>query len=50
MSEVSSDYVIVGAGIFGASLAWTLARAGHSVTLLERHAVASGASGGPGHR
>ncbi|WP_241074845.1 NAD(P)/FAD-dependent oxidoreductase [Achromobacter insuavis] len=50
MSEVSSDYVIVGAGIFGASLAWTLARAGQSVTLLERRAVASGASGGPGHR
>ncbi|WMD22197.1 FAD-binding oxidoreductase [Achromobacter seleniivolatilans] len=50
MTDVSSDYVIVGAGIFGASLAWTLATAGHSVTLLERHEVASGASGGPGHR
>lgn len=50
MSEVSTDYVIVGAGIFGASLAWTLAGAGHSVTVLERREVASGASGGPGHR
>ena len=30
------DVVIVGAGTFGASLAWTLARAGHGVTLVDQ--------------
>lgn len=32
----TSDTLIVGAGIAGASLAWRLARRGHAVTLLER--------------
>ncbi|ALM82864.1 FAD-binding oxidoreductase [Bordetella sp. N] len=45
-----ADYVIVGAGIFGTALAWNLVGAGASVTVLERRTVASGASGGPGHR
>ena len=30
------DVVIVGAGTFGASLAWTMARAGHEVTLVDQ--------------
>jgi len=30
------DVVIVGAGTFGASLAWTLARGGHGVTLVDQ--------------
>lgn len=50
MSEIVADYIIVGAGIFGASLAWHLATGGHSVHVIERNVVASGASGGPGHR
>ncbi len=34
----TSDTLIVGAGIAGASLAWRLAQRGHAVTLLEREA------------
>lgn len=37
-------FVIVGGGIVGASLAFALSRAGKSVTVLEQHAPASGAS------
>ncbi|GLU29157.1 FAD-binding oxidoreductase [Brucella sp. NBRC 12950] len=50
MSDAVADFVIIGAGIFGASLAYHLAAASRSVHLIERHSVASGASGGPGHR
>lgn len=48
--KTETDYAIIGAGIVGSALAWQLARAGHRVALLERRTVASGASGGPGHR
>ncbi|WOI58237.1 FAD-binding oxidoreductase [Palleronia sp. LCG004] len=52
MSDTSnaSDVVIVGGGIYGTSLAYRMARAGRSVTLLEKGEIASGASGGPGER
>lgn len=45
-----SDIVIVGGGIYGASLAYALAKAGKQVMLLEANEIASGASGGPGER
>lgn len=45
-----SDVIIVGGGIYGTSLAYELAKAGKSVTLLEANEIASGASGGPGER
>ena len=32
----SSTYVVVGAGLAGAATAWSLARRGHEVTVLER--------------
>ena len=31
---------VLGAGVIGVSSAWYLARAGHEVTLIDRHAVA----------
>lgn len=40
------DVLVIGAGIIGAMTANALQRAGRSVLLLEREAVASGASGG----
>ena len=46
----ASEVVIVGGGIYGTSLAYQLASAGRSVTLLEAGEIASGASGGPGER
>ncbi len=46
----ASDVVIVGGGIYGTSLAYQLAKAGKSVTLLEAGEIAGGASGGPGER
>lgn len=45
-----ADYVIIGGGVYGVATAWHLARDGAEVTVLERKAVASGASGGPGRR
>lgn len=44
------DFVIVGGGIYGASLAHDLSHAGKSVLLLEAGEIAGGASGGPGER
>jgi sarcosine oxidase, subunit beta len=47
---MTSEVMIVGAGVYGCALAWNLARRNVQVTLLEADTVASGASGGPGHR
>ncbi len=46
----ASEVVIIGGGIYGTSLAYQLATAGKTVTLLEASEIASGASGGPGER
>lgn len=40
-----ADVIVIGAGTTGSSVAWHLARAGLSVRLLDKGAVASGASG-----
>ena len=45
-----TDFVIVGAGIYGVGLAWELGRRGARVLVLEAERVASGASGGLGRR
>lgn len=46
MSEArGADVVIVGGGVIGCAIAYFLAKAGASVTLLERERLASGASG-----
>lgn len=44
------DVLVVGAGVYGAALAWYLATAGHTVTIIEASSAGSGASGGPGYR
>lgn len=44
------DYVIVGGGIYGCTVAWELAKQGKDVLLLEAKTIASGASGGLGER
>jgi len=46
----NNQIVIVGGGIYGASLAHDLAVLGKKVMLLEADEIASGASGGPGER
>ena len=45
-----ADYVIVGGGIYGCTVAWELAKRGEEALLLEAKAIASGASGGLGER
>ena len=45
-----ADYVIIGGGVYGTAVAWSLAKTGADVTLLETRRVASAASGGPGRR
>ncbi len=45
-----ADYVIVGGGIYGCTVAWELAKRGADVLLLEASQIASGASGGLGER
>ena len=45
-----ADYVIVGGGIYGCTVAWELAKLGADVRLLEAKTIASGASGGLGER
>ncbi|WP_449277504.1 NAD(P)/FAD-dependent oxidoreductase [Leucobacter sp. GX24907] len=41
----SSDIVVIGAGVIGASIAYRLSEAGYSVTVLDKDAPGSGASG-----
>lgn len=45
-----ADYVIIGGGIYGCTVAWELAKQGADVHLLEAKTIASGASGGLGER
>lgn len=40
----TSDAIVVGAGVIGLSIAWRLAEAGRSVTVVERESVGAGAS------
>ena len=47
---MSSEYLVVGGGVYGAGTAWELATRGEDVTLLEATEVAAGASGGLGKR
>lgn len=47
---MTSEFVLIGGGIYGTGTAWELARRGYSVTLLEADEIASGASGGLGKR
>lgn len=44
------DYVIIGAGVYGAATAWKLAQAGARVCVVDEGDVAGRASGGPGRR
>ncbi len=44
------DFVIVGGGVYGAGVAWELAKRGAEVVLLEALQIADGASGGLGKR
>jgi len=47
---MSSDYIVIGGGVYGSGTAWELASQGADVTLLEADEIASGASGGLGKR
>jgi sarcosine oxidase subunit beta len=42
----TADVIVIGGGVIGSACAYNLARAGLSVTLLEKYEIASGASGG----
>ncbi len=42
----TADVVVIGGGVIGGACAYSLARAGLGVTLLEKNEIASGASGG----
>lgn len=44
------DFVIIGGGVYGAGVAWELAKRGAEVVVLEAGEIASGASGGLGKR
>jgi len=44
-ADVIADVIVVGGGVAGASCAWSLAREGLSVVLIERDGIASHASG-----
>lgn len=41
------DLTIMGAGIFGLSIAWAAVRRGAKVRVIEAHAIGAGSSGGP---
>ena len=45
-----SKHLIVGGGVYGAAVAWHLAKNGEAVELIEAGKLATGASGGPGRR
>lgn len=45
-----TEFVIIGGGVYGASVAWWLARHGAEVRLLEAKKIGNGASAGPGRR
>ena len=45
-----ADFVVVGGGVYGAGVAWELAKRGAEVHLLDAQTIASGASGGLGKR
>lgn len=47
---MKTDYVVVGAGIYGAATAWLLACSGASVMVVDERGIATRASGGPGRR
>jgi sarcosine oxidase subunit beta len=49
-TQSNAEFVIIGGGIYGTSLAHDLAKAGKTVILLEAGDIAGGASGGPGER
>ena len=44
------DFVIIGGGVYGAAVAWEMARSGASVHLVEAKHIGAGASSGPGRR
>lgn len=46
----SSDFIIVGGGVYGCAVAYHLAKQGQTVTLLEQRSIANAASGGSGKR
>ena len=45
-----SEFIVIGAGIYGAATAWHLACKGASVKVLEADEIGARASGGPGRR
>ena len=45
-----AEFIVVGAGVYGAGIAWFLAQRGASVLVLDERDVATRASGGPGRR
>lgn len=47
---IMTDFVVIGAGVYGAATAWWLARGGARVHVIDERGVASRASGGPGRR
>ena len=47
---MNPDFIIVGAGVYGAATAWWLAQRGASAIVLDSRDIATRASGGPGRR
>ena len=44
--EAEADVLVIGAGVIGLSIAWRLVQRGRSVCVIDREAVAAGASRG----